>query len=151
LAKLFKAVGADADKAQSLAHAVADYRDADNFKHRDGAEENEYRAARLAWGPKNAPFQGVEELQQVLGMTGDLYKRASRYLTLYSMQGRFDPATSMGMVKDIVGNDLQYVASYPDRVYAIRAEANRRGAVFIREATVQIIPEGRVPRILSWR
>jgi hypothetical protein len=85
-------------------------------------------------------------------MTKDLYKRVASYLTLHSMQGRFDPARSTSLVKDIVGNDLQYIASYPGRVYAIHAEAKRRsGAMFIREAAVQLIPEGRVPLIISWR
>jgi general secretion pathway protein K len=62
-----KSVGFDPDQAESLADAIADFRDADNLKHLRGAEEPEYRAAGLAWGPKNAPFQTVEELQQVLG------------------------------------------------------------------------------------
>ena len=40
----------------------------------------------LAWhlGPKNAPFEAVEELEQVLGMTPNLYERVAPYLTTYN-------------------------------------------------------------------
>jgi general secretion pathway protein K len=61
LAALFDSVGIDPGRAQSLAHAIADFRDPDNFKHANGAEKADYRTAALAWGPKNAPFQGIEE------------------------------------------------------------------------------------------
>jgi general secretion pathway protein K len=62
LAALFGSVGVEPGEAQSLAAAIADFRDADDFVRPGGAEEAEYRAAGLAWGPKNAPFQAVEEL-----------------------------------------------------------------------------------------
>src|SRR4029077_8905250 len=75
LAVLFESVGIDPDKAQSLADAIADFRDADNLTRPRGAEEAEYRSAGLARGPKNAPFQMTEELQQVLGMTAEIYGR----------------------------------------------------------------------------
>jgi general secretion pathway protein K len=65
LAALFASVGIDSGKAQSLADAIADYRDSDDLPRVRGAEEAEYRDAGLGWGPKNAPFQTIEELQQV--------------------------------------------------------------------------------------
>jgi general secretion pathway protein K len=81
LAALFASAGADQSKARSLADNVADFRDPDNLPHSHGAEAAEYQAAGLAWGPKNAPFQDVEELQQVLGMTPEIYDRVSAHLT----------------------------------------------------------------------
>jgi general secretion pathway protein K len=155
LAALFGSVGVDPGKAQSLAAAIADFRDADNLTRPGGAEKDEYRAAGLAWGPKNAPFQAVEELQQVLGMTTDIYERVAPYLTLYSMVGRFNPTTTTGPMRGILrwaGFNSQYVASYPGFVYSIRAEAKgANGAVFVREARVQLIQQERIAvQILAW-
>jgi len=156
LAALFRSVGVEPGKAQSLAAAIADFRDADNLTRPAGAEVAEYRAAGLAWGPKNAPFQAVEELQQVLGMTTEIYERVAPYLTPYSMVGRFNPTTTTDPLRGIlrrVGFNSQYVSSYPGLVYSIRAEAKgANGAVFVREARVQLIQQERTPvRILAWR
>ncbi len=87
LAALFNSVGVDSYRAQSLADAIADFRDADNFTHPHGAEEAEYKTAGLHWGPKNAPFESLEELQQVLGMTPDTYKLVAPDLTIYTISG----------------------------------------------------------------
>ena len=97
----------------------------------NGAEEAAYRAAGLPWGPKNAPFETVEELQQVLGMTADIYKRVAPSLTTYSGEaGRF--------------------FGVPDKVFSIHATAERPdGANSVREAVVQLI--GADARVLLWR
>jgi len=131
LSALFVSVGVDASKAQSLADAIADFRDADNFPHRHGAEAAEYVAAGLPWLPKNAPFETVEELEQVLGMTPQVYKRVAPYLTTY-----YPPAPSM--------------FAEPAEAYSIRAEAKgAQGAAFVRAAIVQL--EAGNSQILYWR
>ena len=130
-AALFASVGVDPGKAQSLADAIADFRDPDNFSRPRGAEEADYRG--LAWGPKNAPFQGIEELQQVLGMTAEIYQRVAPNLTIYSI----DEA------QDFFGS--------PSRAYSIHARAEGpNGATFVREAVVQL--RGGIPdKLLVWR
>jgi general secretion pathway protein K len=131
LSALFASVGVDASKAESLADAIADFRDPDNFPHRHGAEAAEYVAAGLAWGPKNAPFEAVEELEQVLGMTPQVYERVAPYLTTYN-----PPAPTM--------------FAEPPKAYSIRAEAKcAQGATFVRAAIVQL--EAGNSQILSWR
>jgi general secretion pathway protein K len=131
LSALFVSVGIDASKAQSLADAIADFRDADNFPHAHGAEAAEYVAAGLAWKPKNAPFETVEELQQVLGMTPQVYERAAPYLTTY-----YPPAPPM--------------FAEQAEAYSIRAEAKgAQGAAFVRVAIVQV--EAGNSQILYWR
>jgi general secretion pathway protein K len=132
LAALFSVGGVDPGTAQSLADAVADFRDVDDVKHRHGAERAEYRAAGLAWGPKNAPFQTVDELEQVLGMTAEIYERVATDLTIYT---------------GAAGSE--YVPGY-----RIRADArSSNGGVFVREAMVLAIPEpSSVPvRFFSWQ
>ena len=156
LAALFGSVGVDPGKAQSLADAVADFRDADDFLRARGAEEGDYRAAGLAWGPKNAPFEAVEELQQVLGMTAETYQRVAPYLTIYSLAGEINPAMAGERVTGILRQTdfgSAYFSRSPGMAYSIRAEARGySGAMFVREAVVQLGPQETVPvQILVWR
>ena len=55
LAAVFGSVGVDPGRAQSLADAIADFRDADHFKHLNGAEDADYRAAGLPWARRTRP------------------------------------------------------------------------------------------------
>ncbi len=98
LAGLFVSLGADGGQANALVDAIADFRDANDFTRLNGAEDADYRAAGLDHGPKNAPFQAVEELQLVLGMTRDLYRLAAPALTVHSGRPDIDPATAPRVV-----------------------------------------------------
>jgi general secretion pathway protein K len=152
LARLFGAVGVDSGTARSLAAAIADFRDVDNFVRLGGAEENEYRAAGLTWGPKNAPFQAVEELRQVLGMTAEIYERVAPYVTIYSMMGRYNPIMTTDPILSRLGFDSQYLATFPGLVYSVRAEAKGpNNAVFVRKAVVQLFQQRNQFQILAWR
>ena len=82
LEKLF--IGIGAPQPANLAAAVVDFRDPDNEPLPGGAEIAEYEAAGLAHGPKNAPFLNVGELDQVLGMTPELFARARPFITTTS-------------------------------------------------------------------
>ncbi len=74
------------DDALKLVDAIADWRDADSQKRPRGAEATDYAAAGLTYGPANAPFQSVEELVLVMGMTPELYARIAPLITVYSLQ-----------------------------------------------------------------
>jgi general secretion pathway protein K len=158
LTALFESVGIESAHAQSLSDAIADFRDADNLPRLRGAEEANYRSAGLAWAPKNAPFQGIEELQQVLGITAEIYRRVAPELTIYSIldysaTARSSPATG-DRLKGILrraGLDSSLTNS-PGLAFSIRAEAkSSNGAVFVREAVVQPASRKTRQRILSWR
>jgi len=153
LAALFASVGVDPGNAQSLADAIADFRDPDNLRRVRGAEAADYRDAGLDWGPKNAPFQTVEELQQVLGMTAEIYRRVAPDVSVYSVTATL-PATADERLTRILheaGFDSQTATSSPREVFSIRAEAkSANGGVFVREAIVQSNGQSG-PWILSWR
>jgi len=92
---LFQSVGGlDADAAQALVEAIADWRDADDLRRPNGAEEPDYRAAGRKYRPPNAGFETVGELQRVLGMTPAVYARVADSLTVYSRQPGINPATA---------------------------------------------------------
>jgi general secretion pathway protein K len=105
LVNLFATRGVPLDKAQALSDAVQDWIDPDDTTRPNGAEIAQYKAAGLSYGPKNAPFDTVSELQQVLGMTYDLYEKIEPGITIYS--GRGNPSASFG-------NPVALQALYPD-------------------------------------
>jgi general secretion pathway protein K len=86
IATLLDAADVPLGEADSLSDAIIDYRDTDDQRRPSGAEDDDYRDAGLPWGAKDRPFEAVEELRRVLGMTPELYDRISPYLTVYTGQ-----------------------------------------------------------------
>ena len=80
--------------ASRIVDAILDWRDADDLKRPNGAEESDYRAANLKYGPANAPFESVGELARVLGVTPELYARVAPALTVFSRQPGINPLTA---------------------------------------------------------
>ncbi len=83
LAALFVAAGVGAQDAAVLADAVRDFADADDLVRANGAEDEDYAAAGLPWGAKDAAFAAVEELQQVIGVSAPLYAALAPALTVH--------------------------------------------------------------------
>jgi general secretion pathway protein K len=100
LTNLFAARGLDPDQAQGLAAAIKDWIDPDDDTTLNGAELAQYKAAGLSYGPRNAPFDTVSELQQVLGMNYELFSKIEPALTIYSGQGTANLAYAPGEVLD---------------------------------------------------
>jgi general secretion pathway protein K len=94
LKSMLVAQGIEDDRAAQLADAIADWRDPDDFKRPNGAEEADYRAAGLKYGPSNGPFETIAEVGRVLGMTSELYARVAPIVTVYSRQPGINPATA---------------------------------------------------------
>ncbi|MDP3979062.1 MAG: type II secretion system protein GspK [Pseudomonas sp.] len=90
LVGLFESVGLDEKAALAQADAILDWRDEDDLLRPAGAEEEQYRAAGLL-GPANQPFEQVEELRQVLGMSEALYQQVLPALTLFSNKAEVNP------------------------------------------------------------
>lgn len=88
MATLLEAAGAQADDANAIADAIADWRDADDLVRLNGAEENEYRRAGIE-GPANAVFREVDDVRGVLGVTPELANCLIQHLTIAS--GRSAP------------------------------------------------------------
>ncbi len=125
---LLVAVGLADAEAQALTAAIADFRDADDETHLGGAEDAEYRAAGLAWGPKNKPFEAVEELHQVLGMTRQVYALAAPGLTVHSRSKGVDVTVAPAIVLlALPGVDAEAVEAFTEQRQA-RTGAGEPGA-----------------------
>lgn len=166
LIALLAGVGIDLARARSLAAAIVDFRDGDDIRRPDGAETAEYRGAGLGSGPKNAPFDTVEELHQVLGMTADDVATLRPHVTVHSRLSGVDPAimgraTRAAIVKGSaelgLGTDGgrriagEFTALSPRRVFTIRSEARTAGVVFHRIAIVQLGEDRGSHQIRAWR
>lgn len=161
LAALLAGAGADAATVPSLVAAIADWRDADSRKRSSGAELPEYAAAGRSDGPKNAAFDSVLELADVLGMTPELFARLLPHVTAHSGKAGIDPrraapellallssastgfASQADLPDDVAapGQKLPpaFVAISSGEAFTVRAEGRgRNGARTVREAIVQI-------------
>lgn len=169
----------DADAAKLL-DAILDWRDPDALKRPNGAEEPDYRDAGLPYKPANSAFQAIEELQLVLGMRPDLYRRLAPSITVFSRQPGVNPQIASrevllaipGLTPEIVDRYIVDreearrqglplpalpqaggIASGTSMVATIRSEARLDdGTLFVREAVALLRP---VPRkavtFISWR
>jgi len=172
--------GLNDDEASHLLDAILDWRDSDSYKRPNGAEEADYRAAGLTYRPGNAPFQALEELQLVLGMRPELYRRLAPSLTVYSRQPGVNPQVASrevlmaipGITTEVVDDFIarreaaiataQPLPTLPQAgafatgispVLNIRSMAqNEDGTYFSREAVALMRPvPGKPVTFVSWR
>lgn len=109
LAAVLGSVSRSRMQQQQLLNAVLDWRDDDDDTRTNGAEKRQYRQAGLAYGPNNAAFQSLQELQLVLGMDQAMFSVIEPWITVYS------------------GSDqLNYEAAAPELLALISAEMRRR-------------------------
>lgn len=106
LAGLLRALGVEPGRDQRLANAIADWRDPDSLSPAGGgAEDQQYAAAGLPYGAKDAPFETIGELRLILGMDAELYRRLLPNVTLYSQQARPQAAFAPPAVLTALGED----------------------------------------------
>lgn len=112
LGSLIRAVGGERETSDRIAAAIIDWRDTDPMTQPNGgAEDPDYAAAGRPYGAKDAPFESVAEVEQVLGMTPELYARLEPSLTLYSGRPQPDPNYAQGPVLVALGlNPAEYEA-----------------------------------------
>jgi general secretion pathway protein K len=181
LSNLFMSRGMDETQAWHLADAIEDWRDEDELPRLYGAEVAEYEAAGYPYGPANEPFGSVDELQQVIGMSWDLFRELEPMLTVHS-SGRINPAFASADVlaadPDITAEDAtafvqerqqfhprdQQALMLPDgtmvslqgggRTFSIRSRATLDTGTWSEvQATIELGGDqrGRPFRVLRWR
>jgi general secretion pathway protein K len=177
---MFISVGLPEDDAARLVDAILDWRDPDALRRANGAEEPEYRAAGLTYKPANAPFQAIEELQLVLGMRPEIYRRIAPMITVFSRQPGVNPQLASrevlmaipGVTAEqvdlyIAQRDAAREAKQPPPVFpqagpytagfsmiaTVRSEARLEdGTVFAREAVAILRPAPRkIVTFIGWR
>jgi general secretion pathway protein K len=145
--------------AKALAEAVADFRDADNIRF--GATTGGAETSLVPEGPppKNAPFQSVDEIEQVLPASMVDLERLKPVLTIYSRQDGIDIDAAPSALKATLGLDrggersLVPLAPSQHKTFAIDAEVvTADGSRFRRVAMVALTRDSRRPfTIMEWR
>ncbi|MFD0739094.1 general secretion pathway protein GspK [Lysobacter koreensis] len=106
LAALLRAAGAEARQAEQLAGAIVDWRDPDLLTQPvGGGEDPDYASAGLPYGAKDAEFESVAELEQVLGFTPALYALIEPHVTVYTGRQQPEPTFASAQVLTALGMD----------------------------------------------
>jgi general secretion pathway protein K len=143
LAGLLRALGVEAAQADRLAGAVLDWRDTDPLRQPSGgAEDPDYAAAGLPYGAKDAPFESVGEVEQVLGWTPAIYARVRPYLTLYGGRSRPDPGYAQGPVLAALGLDPEPVLAQRQGTAGQPARVGQGTGTYSIESRARL-PDGR--------
>ncbi len=178
LVGLFTALGSEPEAAEDFADRIIAWRtpapktaDSETFL---------YREAGKSYGPRHGPFQHVNELGLVLGLTSDVVHRALPYLTVYSGQPEVNVliaapevlaalpgvaparieillAQRDGAPRDILNAQLgpaaQYVTAQSTKANRVTVDVRFDAKRRMRsEAVVLLLDDDVAPfRLLSWR
>ena len=108
---LLLAVGVDALQAQNITSAIMDWRDQDDLLTLPGgAEDPQYASSDRPYGAKDGAFQTISELQQVLGVTPDLFAKLRPFITIYSGLARPNPSFASPEVLAALGLQAPQIA-----------------------------------------
>jgi len=155
LAALMTAVGAQPSQAASVSSAMLDWRQTDDNNQNDTQRKiAQYRSARLDYAPPGAPFESLDEIQRVLGMTPDLFRRLKPNLSIYQTGDPDISVASPAVAKALRTLNLPPQPPNADvtQIVSIVARITTdRGGHYLRHAVVRIDPpESATYGILAW-
>ena len=118
-------------------------------------KSDEYRDAGRDYGPSGAPFQSLDELRDVLGMTPELFAKLEPHLSIYTQddpsRAVADPIVRQAMIEAAGPRGYDSPNHSRDHVVSVRVVAfglNRSQAV--RRAVVWVGAKGNQPwRVLA--
>jgi general secretion pathway protein K len=155
LAALMSAVGAPQSQAAMVSAAMLDWRQSDDTDQTGPARKMaQYRAARLDYAPPGSPFESLDEIQRVIGMTPDLFRKLKPNLSIYQT-GDPDIATAEPAVAKAL-RTLNQPPQPPNaditQIVSIVAQVTtERGGHYLRHAIVRVDPpESQTYGILAW-
>lgn len=84
-------VGLEAQVAEEVGDAIADWRDVDDLHRLAGAEDAEYESAGYLYGAKDGRFESVAELGLVYGVNKTIYDQIAPLFTVHSGAKTINP------------------------------------------------------------
>ena len=69
--------------AETITDSILDWLDEDDLHHINGAEKDFYASLPEPYEPKNGPFESIEELTLVKGITPQIFELLRYHLTIY--------------------------------------------------------------------
>jgi len=175
LSALLHGFGAGFDEVDRLVVAIAEFSHRSTDAVLDDVAFGAYAADGRAYGPKKAPFETVLELDQVIGMRGDLLRAVLPYVTVHSRSSGVDPRVAApALLAALAGEEparvaqlatgdpggqetgrgipSEFLAPSSSRSFRVRAEVSTpAGGAYAQEAVVELTA-GNPPEVLrEWR
>ena len=156
--RLLEGLGLAKPESQALQAALRDYRDPDHDAQTGGSEPATYPGRKT--GPKNGPFSTPEELDQIPGLTEQVFATLTRVTTVSSQQMGIDLERAPQELRQLLGisnpsdlSALAFASPSPQRVFAIDAAAELAdGSRFTRHALIALLRQPDRPfAILGWQ
>ena len=159
---LFEQVLPEAD-ATALAHTLVDWRDRDDDRQPEGAEESDYAKAGYRYSPPNRPLASVHELSQVMGFDRTHIEAIRPYVTVYGRQPRINAASAdLLVLAAIPGIEQEAAETFVIHRAQILADGGTLDYTALRNGRryldtrpdyrlVSIDTEVRMPSGLTWR
>ncbi len=93
LRELVHEAGVEEPTVEALTDRILDWRTKSDgsLSRLHGATDADYATAGVPWRPRHGPFQSVDELQLVLGLTPAIFARIRPALTVYTDAPQIDP------------------------------------------------------------
>lgn len=163
---LLKNIGLPKQEAEDLRDRIIAWRSPP-----DSTSFDKGNPAKTLYRPRHAPFQSVDELALVKGISMELLEKVRPALTVHSQASTIDPQVASrqaiealpGMASSNVDNilasqekvwkgDMLSVSLLGTRAYSVDMEAQRGSARQRRVAIIRITPQGPRPYLLlSWQ
>ena len=171
LMALFIGLGTSRIAASGYTDAIIDFRDSDSDRRLAGAEKPEYLAAGRSFGPKNAPLDSLEELNEILGLDAEIVAAMLPHVTVHSGLAGLDPRFTTAQLTEFLARGLEdlpaassrslrsgrlpaeFAASSTQRVISTTVSATlTAGASFVREAVIELPADrNKLPAYLAWK
>jgi general secretion pathway protein K len=152
-AALLRQLGVEPPSAASLGLAIEQWRTPATAAVL-AARAAAYRAAGLPVAPTGRPFERLDELRQVVGMSDDLLALVRPHLSLFNF-GPIDPLVASPALRRAMAETGAQQEAEDDQGALLAVEALARGAgggSFARRAVVRLVPAsgGRGWQVLAW-
>ena len=135
LRRLLINLGVDDSIAETISASVMDWKDTDEEVTDSGfgAEDSFYQGLKRAYHCKNLPFDNVEELLLVRGMTLEIFEKIKDYVTVFpkdattllinlnTASGVVIQSVAESMSGSVTNTDLSDAKSLSDKIVAYRA------------------------------
>jgi general secretion pathway protein K len=157
LDRVLAGLGLAKAERQVLVDATLDWRDKDDLKHLNGAEDDDYRRAGMKWAARDGAFSSVEEFRYVMGMTNPVFERLLPYLTVHSGQANVSldhaPPWLVTVLSDQDSPDTRRTTVNAGSTFHVTVWATSPGGSNASlDLVVRVAPRDKqVYKILAWR
>ena len=91
---LFSSTGMSSAQSSAIVANILSWRSPNDLQSVGGVNDGDYRAASYPYHPRHGPFQSVDELKLVMGMTPALFQQIEPALTVYSKRALIKSQTA---------------------------------------------------------